>query len=83
MIFPWSWAARAHLKYLEDELAFWRQQWLVERQRAERALDRLLMEKQLAPISAPLVPDEPTPDPVEVRVRELLSTEDALRAGQG
>lgn len=83
MIFPWSWAARAHLTYLEGELRFWRQQWLVERQRAERALDRLLMEKQLAPISAPLVPDEPAPDPIEAQMRELLTTEDALRAGQG
>ena len=83
MIVPWSWAARAHLKYLESELAFWRQQWLVERQRAERALDQLLMEKQCTPISAPLVPDAPTPDPVEARIRDLLSTEDALRAGQG
>lgn len=60
--------ARAYVKQteaerarLETEIAFWRQAWRAERQRANLAFDRLLSEKRVAPITGPTMPDEIKP----------------------
>lgn len=53
----WFWSARHTIAHLERELAMWRTMWEVERQRANVAYDRLLNEKGVAGISAPLMPD--------------------------
>lgn len=61
------WGARATIRHLNDEVKFWRDAWKAERQRANLALDRLLNEKQVAPITGPLLPDVIAPPTDEER----------------
>lgn len=75
--------ARGHIKSLERELAFWKTMWRVERQRANLAVDRLLAEKSIAPITAPVMPDTAEPSEADKLLADALANEDLLTAGHG
>lgn len=62
--------ARAHLAHLQSEVTFWREAWRVERQRANLAVDRLLQERGIAGVTAPLMPDVPPAPSDEDRAHE-------------
>jgi len=50
-------AGRAYIRHLEAEIAWYRTQMIHERQRAEKALDRLLEQRGIGPITVP-TPEE-------------------------
>ena len=65
-----------HIAHLEAEVAFWRMQFVHERQRAEVAIDRLLATKQFGPVTLPPRPQEAA-DPVQ----DLLVNPEFIEAG--
>lgn len=64
-----SWLLGPHVRHLENEIAWLRQQMLAERLRAERAYDQLLMFK--LPGAVPI-----TPTPGEVRDANTVAPEE-------
>lgn len=66
----------AHIAHLEAEVAFWRQQFQHERQRAEVAVDRLLSTRGIGPVTLPPRPTTPASD-----MDELLRDPEFTTAG--
>lgn len=46
-------ATRAYVRHLEAEIAWYRAQMIHERQRAEKAIDRLLEHRGIQPVTIP------------------------------
>lgn len=75
--------ARAYVKHLEKQVAFWQTAWKYERQRANVAYDRLLREKGVEAITAPVMADTAEETDAEKLLREALANQDFMNAGQG
>lgn len=67
----------AHLAHLEAEIAWYREQLLHERTRAEYAIDRLLATRGIGPVAPPV-----SPTPPDETMRAWLESEDFQRAGE-